>query len=147
GLLSYVLRGSHYHALSRIRHARLPIALQRLHTEYARWHNRRHSRRAHLFRAHAMTREIASDRQLVAACRYLALNPVAAGLVASPFDWPWSSARAHAGLEESRIPLCETDLRAVFGDSKDWRGRHRAPIEIPDSAAPLPAPHQRIDAI
>jgi hypothetical protein len=84
-----------------------------------------------------MTREIASDRQLVAACRYLALNPVAAGLVASPFDWPWSSARAHAGLERSRIPLSETDLRVVFGDSKDWRERYRAQIEVPDYATPF----------
>src|SRR5262249_59655764 len=140
GLLSYVLRGSHYHALVRIRHPALPIALHPLPPEYARGHNRRHSRRAHLFRAHAMTREIASDRQLVAACRYLALNPVAAGLVASPFDWPWSSARAHAGLEESRIPLCETDLRAVFGDSKDWRERYPGPVRNPDSPPPLPPP-------
>lgn len=136
-LLSYVLMGSHYHALVRIRDARLPIALQRLHTEYARWYNRRHSRSAHLFRAHAMTREIISDRQLVAACRYLALNPVAAGLVAGPFDWPWSSARAHAGLEKPCIPLSEIDLRAAFGDANDWRERYRAQIEVPDYPAPL----------
>lgn len=131
-LLSYVLMGTHYHAVIRIRDARLPIALQRLHTGYARWHNRRHSRSAHLFRAHAMTREITSDMHLVAACRYLALNPVAAGLVASPFEWPWSSARAHAGLEKPRIPLSETDLGAAFGDAIDWRERYRAQIEVPD---------------
>ena len=95
-LLSYVLMGTHYHALVRIPDARLSRALQHLHTEYSRWHNRRHRRGAHLFRAHAMTKEIASDRQLVAACRYLALNPVEAGLVDDPLDWPWSSARAHA---------------------------------------------------
>jgi REP element-mobilizing transposase RayT len=136
GLLSYVLMGSHYHALVRIRDARLPIALQRLHTEYARWYNRRHNRSAHLFRAHAMTREITSDRQLVAACRYLALNPVAASLVESPFDWPWSSARAHAGLEKPRVPLSETDLRAAFGDANDWRDRYRAQIEVPDYETP-----------
>jgi putative transposase len=131
-LLSYVLMGTHYHAVIRIRDARLPIALQRLHTGYARWHNRRHGRSAHLFRAHAMTREITSDMHLVAACRYLALNPVAAGLVASPFEWPWSSARAHAGLERPRIPLSETDLRAAFDDAIDWRERYRAQIEVPD---------------
>jgi len=131
-LLSYVLMGSHYHALVRIRDARFPTALQRLHTGYARWHNRRHSRSAHLFRAHAMTREITSDVQLIAASRYLALNPVAAGLVANPFEWPWSSARAHAGLEEPGIPLSETDLRAAFGDTDGWRERYRALIEVPD---------------
>jgi putative transposase len=129
-LLSYVLMGSHYHALARIPDARLSQALQRLHTGYSRWHNRRHGRSAHLFRAHAMTREIGSDTQLVAACRYLALNPVEAGLVEDPLDWPWSSARAHAGLERPRIPLAETDLEAAFGGTGDWREGYRAQISI-----------------
>src|SRR5947208_5497571 len=55
--------GNHYHTLLRIPDARLSQALQRLHTEYSRHHNRRHRRSAHLFRAHAMTREITSDAQ------------------------------------------------------------------------------------
>lgn len=134
-LLSYVLLGSHYHAVVRIPDARLSQALQRLHTEYSRWHNRRHRREAHLFRAHAMTREITSDRQLVAACRYLALNPVEAGLVDDPLDWHWSSARAHAGIERARIPLAETDLEAAFGGGSDWRARFREQIAVPDVAS------------
>ena len=90
-LLSWVLLGNHYHALLRIPDARLSRALQRLHTEYSRQHNRRHSRSAHLFRAHALTNEISSDEQLAAACRYLALNPVEAGLVTDPLEWPWTA--------------------------------------------------------
>ena len=136
-LLSYVLMGTHYHALVRIPDARLSRALQHLHTEYSRWHNRRHRRGAHLFRAHAMTKEIASDRQLVAACRYLALNPVEAGLVDDPLDWAWSSARAHAGLERPRIPLLESDLRAAFGGDNTWRERYRAQIQTADEVATL----------
>ena len=135
-LLSYVLLGSHYHALVRIPDARLSKALQRLHTDRSRWHNRRQGRSAHLFRAHAMTREIGSDAQLVAACRYLALNPVEAGLVTDPLDWPWSSARAHAGLERPRIPPAETDLRAALGDCADWRERYRAQIVTTYEVAP-----------
>jgi REP element-mobilizing transposase RayT len=139
-LLSYVLMGSHYHAILRIPDARLSLALQRLHTEYSRHHNRRHGRSAHLFRAHAMTREIRSDAQLVAAYRYLALNPVDAGLVADPLDWPWSSARAHAGLERPRIPLDESDLRAAFGDRSDWRDRYRTQIDCTDGKGTLRKP-------
>jgi REP element-mobilizing transposase RayT len=134
-LLSYVLMGSHYHALVRIPDARLSEALQRLHTEYSRHHNRRHGRSAHLFRAHPLTREVGSDAQLVAACRYIALNPVEARLAADPLDWPWSSARAHAGLERPRIPLAEDDLQAVFGAGNDWRGRYRAEIAQTDAEA------------
>jgi REP element-mobilizing transposase RayT len=121
GLLSYVLMGNHYHAILRIPDARVSQALQRLHTEYSRHHNRRHRRSAHLFRAHPMAREIRSDEDLAGACRYLALNPVDANLVPSPLAWPWSSARAHAGLEQPRIPLVEADLRAAFGGGANWR--------------------------
>src|SRR5437763_1495823 len=134
-LLSYVLLGNHYHVLVRIPDARLSRALQRLHTEYSRWHNRRHGRSAHLFRAHEMTQEITSDAQLVAACRYLARNPVGAGLVDEPLDWPWSSARAHARLERPRIPLADGDLRAAFGGGGGWRERYRARIQMADGVA------------
>ena len=131
-LLSYVLMGSHYHALVRIPDARLSEALQRLHTEYSRAQNRRHGRSAHLFRAHPGTREITSDEQLIAACRYLARNPVEAGLVAEALDWPGSSAPAHAGLERPRIPLAESDLRAAFGGRDDWRREYVAQIRASD---------------
>ncbi len=103
-LLSYVLMGNHYHVLVRIPDARLSQALQRLHTEYSRHHNRRHWRRsAHLFRAHAKARELEGNEDLVGACRYLARNPVEANLVREPLAWPWGSARAHAGFERPRI--------------------------------------------
>lgn len=130
-LVSYVLMGSHYHVLVRIPDSRLSLALQRLHADYSRWHNRRHGRAAHLFRAHAMTREIESDRQLVVASRYLALNPVEAGLVDDPLEWPWSSAGAHAGLNRPGIPLAERDLRAALGGADDWRDHYRAVIAHP----------------
>jgi REP element-mobilizing transposase RayT len=129
-LLSYVLMGTHYHALVRIPDARLSNALQDLHSQYSRWHNRRHRRSAHLFRAHAMKKKITSDRQLVAACRYLALNPVEAGLVTDPLAWRWSSARAHAGVERPLVPMAEEDLTKAFGGNADtWREHYRTTIE------------------
>ena len=128
-LVSYVLLGSHYHTLLRIPDARVSRALQRLHTEYSRHHNRRHGRAAHLFRAHPFAREIESDADLVNTSRYLARNPVEANLVEDPLDWPWGSTRTHAGLEAPRIPLAETSLRAAFGDDANWRERYRVHIQ------------------
>ena len=128
-LISYVLLGNHYHALVRIPDARLSRALQYLHTEYSRHHNRRHERGAHLFRAHPLIREIESDEQLLSTCRYLARNPVEAMLAVHPFDWPWSSARAHAGLGKASVALAENDLRYAFGDTDTWRQRYRSHIE------------------
>jgi putative transposase len=119
-LLSYVLMGTHYHAILRIPDERVSRALQRLHTEYSRHCNRRWGRSAHLFRAHPLARQIESNEDLIGSCRYLARNPVEAGLVRDPLAWPWSSARAHAGLEPPWIPIAEDELRAAFGGA-GWR--------------------------
>ena len=41
---------------------------------------------------------VETDRHLLAACRYIDLSPVRAGLVSAPADYRWSSYRALAGL-------------------------------------------------
>jgi len=39
------------------------------------------------------------DAYLLEVCRYVELNPVRAGMKRKPQTWPWSSYRAHVGLE------------------------------------------------
>jgi len=63
------------------------------------------------------------EPHLLAAARYIILNPVVAGLVSHAEDWPWSSARAHLAGEDDE-PAAVAPLRAL----------------IPDFAALLPAP-------
>jgi putative transposase len=126
-LVSYALMGTHYHTILGIPDEGVSQALQRLHTEYSRHTNRRWGRSAHLFRAHPLARMIESEEDLVGTARYVARNPVEAGLVRDPLDWPWSSARAHAGLEAPRIPLAEHALRAAFGVA-DWRRKYAAQV-------------------
>jgi REP element-mobilizing transposase RayT len=124
-LVDYALLGNHYHAILGTPGGRISRALQQLHTWYARTHNRRHERSAHLFRAHFFARELKSDSDLLSACRYVAHNPVAAGLCADAFAWPWSSASTHAGLTETAMPLDNGPLRAALGDDADWRRRYQ----------------------
>ena len=53
------------------------------------------------------------EPHLLAAARYIALNPVVAELVNHAGDWPWSSARAHlAGPELATM----APLRALIPD-------------------------------
>jgi putative transposase len=128
-LVSFALLGSHYHAIFVIRDARLSDALQRLHTAHSRELNRVLNRTAHLFRAHCKAVRIESDEQLQNALRYVALNPVEAGLVDDPLAWPWSSARVHAGLAPAPIPLDETPIFRLFDRDPKWRLHYRRLIE------------------
>jgi len=131
-VLDYVLMGNHYHALVHTPDARLSKALQQLHTEYSRRHNWRQRRGAHLFRAHCATRAVTDDDQLRRTYRYIARNPVRAGFVLDPLDWPWSSARAHAALHPPAIRLDDQPLRAALDHARDWRDDYRDLISRAD---------------
>lgn len=54
---------------------------------------------------------------LLAAARYVELNPVRAGLVTDAGDWPWSSARAHLKGRDDRLVKTAPLLSMV----NDWR--------------------------
>jgi hypothetical protein len=123
-----------YHLILQTPDARISLAFQQFHTAYARHHNRVHGRSAHLFRAHFLAREITSDEQLLTAARYLALNPVLAGLAPHPLAWRWSSTRSHAGLQNPSIPLDQTPLRAAFDDDLQWQQRYCSYIEAATSS-------------
>ena len=127
--------GSHYHLVLWIPDARVSTALQRLHTWYSRRHNRARGRKAHLFRHHFFARPVTGEDDLLGVCRYIARNPVEAGLVVHPLDWRWSSARAHAGLERPRIPLYEDPLRATLGGGPGWRTLYGECIETAEDRA------------
>jgi putative transposase len=43
------------------------------------------------------------ERHLMAAARYVPMNPVRAGLAARAEDWPWSSARAHLANSDDGV--------------------------------------------
>jgi hypothetical protein len=117
--------GTHYHLVLSTPDGRVSSALQQLHGWYSRFHNRARKRSAHLFRAHFFARELTSDADLLWACRYLAYNPVEAGLAPDPFAWHWSSAAASAGLCEAHLPLDDAPLKAAFGNSPAWQERYR----------------------
>jgi putative transposase len=68
---------------------------------------------------------------LMAAARYVALNPVRAGLVAQAADWPWSSARAYlAGRDDGVVTV---------GPVLDMIGDFAAYLGAPEDAAAVNA--------
>lgn len=108
---AYCLMPNHVHLIMVPQDAHgLGRALGEAHRRYTNFINARARWNGHLFQ-----RRFASvpmdGGHLLAAARYVSLNPVRARLVPRAQDWPWSSVRAHlAGKDDGLVqvaPLCE----------------------------------------
>jgi putative transposase len=95
---AHCLMANHYHAVITTREANLSRAIQELNSTYAQWWNRRHLRTGHVFQGRFGAQVVQNGDYLLTVVRYVVLNPVRAGIVSSPDQWPWSSYRATAGL-------------------------------------------------
>ena len=60
---------------------------------------------------------IMDEHYLLAAARYVELNPVRAKLVADAVEWPWSSAKSHLSGRDDRLTKV-APLLAMVGDWK-----------------------------
>jgi putative transposase len=134
--LAYCLMGNHYHLIVQTPDARLSAALRDLHGGYSRDFNTTHRRSAHLFRNRFSAQFVDSETHFLTACRYIAHNPVRAGLCGEPADWPWSSYRASAGLDPRPPFLSEVLLSRAVGGGTNWRRRYRDFVESPREVAP-----------
>jgi len=138
---NYCLMPNHYHATLQPTLPNFSEALRRLNSVYAQWWNRRHERVGHVFQARFNAQIVQDDAYLVNVCRYIVLNPVRAGMVRSPEQWPWSSYRAMAGLASLPPFLdCNRLLELVAADDPT-EGRNqfrRSVLEVDALALQLP---------
>ena len=89
---AYVLMTNHVHLLlTAATDFGISRAMQSIGSRYVRYFNRRHERTGTLWEGRYKACLVASDEHLLAACRYIDLNPVRAGIVQHPLDYPWSS--------------------------------------------------------
>jgi putative transposase len=87
----YCVLPNHYHLVVETRRPELSHAMQRLNGRYAHWFNEIHDRTGHVFQNRFDARVIDGEEHYEAALAYVDSNPVRAGLVERPEDWPWSS--------------------------------------------------------
>lgn len=84
------------------------------HRRYSRMINFRQDWRGHLWQGRFASFPM-DESYLLAAVRYVELNPVRAGLVQDRASWQWSSARAHlAGLDDQLVKVAP--LLGMVGD-------------------------------
>jgi len=135
--LAYCLMGNHYHAVIETTERNLPDAMHFVNGVFTQASNLRHGRTGHLLEGRYRSVVVDTDMYLWNANLYVVLNPVAAGLVSHPAEWPWSSFRATAGLEEAHPLLCLDWLDWVVGGQNrvESQRRYRELLEIPATSA------------
>ena len=99
-LLSYCLMPNHVHLLVETPTPNLAFGMHGLHSPYARAFNTRHGRTGHVFEKRYGAIRVETDAYLLTVVRYLANNPVEAGIAPTASAWRWSSHRAILGHED-----------------------------------------------
>lgn len=124
---NYCLMSNHTHATLQPTARNLSNAMKRLNETYAQWWNKRHDHVGHVFQGRFKSQVVQADRHLLELCRYVPLNPVRAGLVSSPEDWPWSSYASIIGVRPSPVFLNPNCTLSLFGDDDpgELRSRYR----------------------
>lgn len=98
---SYCLMGNHYHLIIETPDANISQGMRQLNGTYTQTFNKRHDRVGHIFQGRFRAILVQKDSHLLELCRYVVLNPVRSGMVATPEQWQWSSYRATHGLSEA----------------------------------------------
>lgn len=101
---AWVLMTNHVHLLVTPRRLDgLSKMMQCLGRNYVGWFNQCHERTGTLWEGRFRSCLVDADEYLLRCYRYIELNPVRAGIVADPADYPWSSFRCNALGRYSRL--------------------------------------------
>jgi len=112
--LGWCLLTNHYHLLVQERTKPVSIAMHLLHSRYVRAFNVRHAREGHVFGERYRVATVEDDAHLLMAIRYVARNPLEAGLCSSPEDWPWSSYGQLVGASRAMSFLSRAHVLSLF---------------------------------
>ena len=119
---AYVLMTNHVHLLATPQNTdSISRLIQYVGRHYVRYVNHAYRKSGTLWEGRHKGCLISSDDYLLACMRYIELNPVRAGLVASPGDYRWSSYRINAAGGE-QAAITPHPLYLALGRDQGGRG-------------------------
>lgn len=125
---AYVLMTNHVHLLvSSTRQQGVGDMMKALGQIYVQYVNRTYQRSGTLWEGRFRSCLTQEDSYLLACMRYIELNPIRAGMVTHPGDYPWSSYRGNARGEANSL-LTPHPLYLSLGHTDD--ARHTASREL-----------------
>lgn len=94
---AYCLMSNHYHLLIETPHGNLSQIMKHINSSYTTYYNVKRKRAGHLLQGRYKAILVDGDAYATELSRYIHLNPVRAGIVAIPEDYPWMSYRYYTG--------------------------------------------------
>jgi len=125
-LHAYVLMPNHIHLLIEMGEINLSKLMHRLQFRYTRNFNLKYRTWGHLFQGRYKAILCDKDRYFIELSAYIHLNPVRAGLVKEPANYPWSSYPSYLGRDKPLI----ADIDHVLGQFSDNKGVARRKYAI-----------------
>ncbi|MFK7955464.1 MAG: transposase [Lysobacterales bacterium] len=113
---AFCLMNNHYHLLIQTPEPNLSRGMRQLNGVYTQRYNRIHRKSGHVFQGRFKGLVVDSDAYLLELSRYIVLNPVRAGMIDHPANWPWSSYEPTVKKTLAPHWLAVDLLLANFGD-------------------------------
>jgi len=122
-LHAYCLMTNHVHLVVEDHEGNLSKVLRHVKGVHAQRFNRRHDRVGHLFEGRFWNSLLGDDAYLTSAVEYVHRNPVEAGMVGTPIDYPWSSYASYLGLATPHACLSLQPILDMHGGREELRQR------------------------
>ncbi|MGQ0587367.1 MAG: transposase [Gammaproteobacteria bacterium] len=123
---AYVLMTNHVHLLMTAGNADgIPLLMKVLGQRYARHVNRQRQRVGTLWDGRYRSCLVDTDGYLLTCHRYIELNPVRAGIVEHPGEYPWSSHRANALGAHDPLVSPHSIMDSLGRDQEERRTAYR----------------------
>jgi len=110
----YCLMTNHYHLLLETPRSNLSQILHHINGAYTNYFNAKWHRSGHLFQGRYMAIVIEKDSYCEELSRYIHLNPVRAGIVDEPLNYPWTSYPYYIGIKNKPSWLKTDNVLGYF---------------------------------
>lgn len=124
---AYVLMTNHVHLLITPQSAQsLSKTMQMVGRYYVQYFNYCYRRSGTLFEGRYKATLVDSESYLLTCMRYIELNPVRAGMVGDPADYPWSSYHCNALGRDNALVEPHDEYRRLAKDDESRQAAYRA---------------------
>ncbi|MBP1927276.1 REP element-mobilizing transposase RayT [Sedimentibacter acidaminivorans] len=113
-IVAYCIMDNHAHLLIHSDLVEMSEIIKWINVKYALRYNFIHDRIGHVFQGRYKSEIISTDSYLLQAIKYIHNNPVKAGIVSEPLNYPWSSYKSY--LENSEEMLLNLDEKQIVLD-------------------------------